>query len=119
MSAKTVPAYIDQAPEEQRTALRKIRAILRKHLPESHETLGPDGFAVYASEGHTVAGFASRADGPRLYIMVPGILDAYSGRLGPLRSEQESVCWRASDELTIAELERLADEMLAELAKWA
>ena len=47
--------------------------------------MSPNDFALYTIDGNWTAGFATRAKGPMLYIMVPEILDDFDDRLGRRR----------------------------------
>ena len=116
-SSKEVTAYIAGAPEEQRGALKKLRRMIRKHLPRAHEEIGASGFAVYVVDGNWVAGFATRKKGPMLYLMITAVLDEYSDRLGLLRSGKSCVDWKDSNHLPLRELEKLANEMLGAAAQ--
>ena len=35
--AKTVAAYLDELPEDRRSAISKVRAVVRKHLPKGYK----------------------------------------------------------------------------------
>ena len=117
LSSKEVTAYIASAPEAQRGSLRKLRTMIRRHLPGTHEEMGASGFAVYVIDGNWVAGFATRKKGPMFYLMITAVLDEYAERLGRLRSGKSCVAWKDSTHLPLPELEKLANEMLEAAAR--
>ena len=113
----TVDAYIATAPPAQRAVLSRLRALIRKHLSDAVESLGPNGFAVYTDDaGKWLAGFAWRNKGPVLYVMNASVLGRYAKQLGPLRSGKSCIDWRATKALSIEDLTRLAEQMLRETA---
>ncbi len=112
MSNHHVDPYISEAPTTQQEALREMRGMIRSALPHADEGLSPNGFAVYTVDGAWMAGFATRAKCPMLYIMADGVLDRYEDRLGPLRSGRSCIQYRASRALSMDELRDLAREML-------
>jgi uncharacterized protein YdhG (YjbR/CyaY superfamily) len=108
-----VKAYIDNAPEDQRDTLKKLRAMIVSALPDAEEVV-ESGFPVYKVAGEWTAGWATRKKGPMLYIMVQSVLDKYEDRLGKLRSGKSCIEFRETKDLPIATLTKLAEQMLIE-----
>ena len=117
--AREVTAYIDSAPEEQRPVLVDLRRRIKRQLPKLKEQMSPNGFALYTVGEEWVAGFAYRKKRVMLYIMQQAVLDAHENTLGKLRSGKSCVVWKASKDLTLPELEELADQMLREAGEAA
>jgi uncharacterized protein YdhG (YjbR/CyaY superfamily) len=112
-----VDTYIEHAPDRQRPVLEKLRAKIKRHIPDAVEEISPNGFPVYTIGGEWIAGFATRDKGPMLYIMAGGVLDRHADELGNLRSGQSCIEWKDAKHLPLEELDKLADLMLDEAAK--
>ncbi|MHC4953892.1 MAG: DUF1801 domain-containing protein [Planctomycetota bacterium] len=110
---KEIEAYILDAPEEQRDALRRIHDKIAAEMPDV-EPISPNGFPVWTIDGEWCAGFASRKKGVMLYVMVSSVLDRYAEKLGRLRTGRGCVEWKASKTLSLEELDALADVMIRE-----
>lgn len=116
MNATSVEQYIGAAQPEQQSTLCELRNMIQAALPEAHEDIGSSGFPVYTDGNNAwLAGFASRAKGPMLYIMAGGVLDRYASRLGKLRSGKSCIEWRGSDDLPLEELRGLAQQILRDV----
>lgn len=111
-----VDQFVARAPAAQRSTLVELRRMIRQHLPHAEETLGSSGFPVYTVGGSGMAGFSSRKKGPMLYVMAPGVLDAFADRLGRLRSGRSCVEWRETADMTLDRLRQLAGEILDRVA---
>lgn len=108
-----VAAYLENAPSDQRPVLVELREMIRSAMPDAVEDFR-SGFPVYLINGCWAAGFASRAKGPMLYIMAPGVLDAWAPKLGALRSGKSCVDFKATKSTTLDELRAMAAAMLAD-----
>jgi len=111
-----VAAYLDRAPEEQRPVLLELRSMIAAALPGAEEAV-ESGFPVYKLHGGWVAGFASRKQGPMLYIMRSAVLDAHAEKLGDLRTGKSCLIYRPTAELSAVALKRLAKQMLREASQ--
>ncbi len=85
MAAKptTVKAYMDSLPEDRRKALRKVRAVVNKHLPKGYKEgmqygmpgwfvphrIYPDGYHCDPKQPVPFAGLASQKNYMSLYLM--------------------------------------------------
>ncbi len=77
--AKTVAAYLDELPEDRRSAIAKVRDVVRKHLPKGYteEMQGMIVWAIplktypdtYNGQPLCVAGLASQKNYNSLYLM--------------------------------------------------
>ena len=114
MPAKAVlDAYIEDAPEDQRAALRSLRKKIERVLP-GVDPIMPNGFPVWTIDGQWCCGFATRKKGPMMYVMVSSVLDRHAETLGRLRSGRSCVEFKASRTLTLDELDALADVLYRE-----
>lgn len=115
---KDVDAYIAAAPEEHQAQLKKLRAAIRKALPAAEETI-ESKMPVYKVNGEWFSAIAWRAKGVMFYICRIAVVDAFADRLGKHRSGKSCIEMKPSKALNAAQLDALAVEMLAELAKLA
>jgi uncharacterized protein YdhG (YjbR/CyaY superfamily) len=77
--APTVDAYIDEAPEDRREALGKLRALCRTHLPGFEEAM-VYGMAGYSRDGVVEVAFANQKNNLALYILRTDVLNPYRDR---------------------------------------
>lgn len=112
-----VTAYLTYvAPPTQRAILRRMRAAIRKALPQAEECF-ESKMPVYKVNGQWAAGFAARSKCPMLYVMDSELLDQHAERLGRLRSGKSCLDLRETKALPLAELEKLAVELVRELGR--
>lgn len=112
---KDVDAYLALAPEEQRALLERLRRMIREALPHARECF-ESKMPAYTVNGAWTAGFATRAKGAMFYVMDTRLLDEYAGVLGRHRSGRSCVEMRASRQMSLAQLESIAAEILGKLA---
>lgn len=74
--ANTVDAYIDEAPEERRAALAKIRGLCREHLPGFIESMA-HGMVGYTRDDVVEVAFANQKNNLALYILRTDVLNPY------------------------------------------
>lgn len=79
-SAKTVPAYLEEAPAERKAALTQLRALCRKHLKGFKEAMQYGG-PCYSRNGVVEVGFASQKHFIGLYILRTDVMKAHADRL--------------------------------------
>jgi uncharacterized protein YdhG (YjbR/CyaY superfamily) len=70
-----VDSYLAAQPAEVRAALVKVRAAMRRALPDSVEAI-KYGMPAYLVEGRAVASFAGWKTQYALYIVAPALFDA-------------------------------------------
>jgi hypothetical protein len=109
---REVDTYLAAAPETQQPLLVKIRALIRKLLPDAVEDF-QSRMPVYTVNGQWTAGFATRKKCPMLYVMNAAVLDAHAGTLGKLRSGNTCVEMRLAEKESLA----LAKQLLTALAQ--
>lgn len=113
-AASRIDAYIAEAPPDQRPILARWRGMIERTLPGLTPTIA--GFPVYTRRDAWVVGLATRAKGPMLYVMHPGVLDRFEPRLGRLRSGKSCVDFKPRKGLDEAELWAIAQETLDDIA---
>ena len=110
-----VDQYLDEAPEPQRSTLRRLRALLTSILPDAEEGMSY-GLPAFKVDGKAVAGYAHAKkhcsyfphSGSVLDQVEPGLLEGYDWAKGTLRFPVD----RVPDE---ALLRRLVEIRLGEL----
>ena len=78
--AKDVTTYIEEAPAERQTVLRKLRELCRTHLTgfiENMEYGGP----TYSRDGEVEVGFTSQKHFIGLYILRTDVMNAHKDQL--------------------------------------
>lgn len=110
---KEISAYIENAPENHRPAMKEIDAIIRGELPGADIELG-SGFPVYTINGKWVSGFATRKKGVMFYLMNSAVLDKYDKELGRLRTGRSCIEYRVTKVLSIERLQEIMRMMLNE-----
>lgn len=111
-----VEAFLAAAPEDQRAVLKRLRALIRKSIPQATECF-TNGMAVY-TVGETnrwTAGFGSRKSCPMFYVMSSSHLDRFAAELGKSRTGKSCVAMAPTKALSLPQLEILAARILAEL----
>lgn len=78
--AKTVTEYLLEVPQERFAALKKLRALCRKHLRGFKETMEYD-MPSYWREGIAEVGFASQKHFIAFYILRTDVMNAYADQL--------------------------------------
>lgn len=107
--AKTVAAYLKELPDDRRKALSKLRAMIRKTLPNAVEDMryGMPGYF----QGDNVCGLASQKGYMALYLCVAGAFDAHRSRLGKLNCGKCCIRFRTLDELPLDVVQDILDEV--------
>jgi uncharacterized protein YdhG (YjbR/CyaY superfamily) len=75
-SAKTVPAYLKEAPPGRRAALKQLRALCRATLTGFKESMAYGG-PTYSRNGVVEVGFASQKNFIGLYILRTDVMLAH------------------------------------------
>ena len=75
-SAKTVPAYLKEAPEGRKAALKQLRDLCRATLTGFKESMNYGG-PCYSRNGVTEVGFASQKHFIALYILRTDVMNAH------------------------------------------
>lgn len=112
-----INAYLKHiVPPEQQPILRRMRAAIRKALPQAEECF-ESKMPIYKINGQWAAAFAARSKCPMLYLMDSELLDQHAARLGRVRSGKSCIDLRSTKTLPLSELENFAVELLTELAR--
>ena len=104
-SATTVPEYLAELPADRQAALKKVRSVIRKVIPQAKETM-QHGMAAYELNG-LLCGLASQKNHMALYVCEPEIVDAHRAALGKLNCGKGCIRFRKVDDLpldTIADI---------------
>lgn len=111
-----VDAFIADAPEEQRALLKRLRALIRKALPQAEECF-TNGMPVYTlgEAQRWTAGFGSRKNFAMFYVMNSAHLDRYDAELGRSRTGKSCVAMAPTKTHSLAQLEELAARILASI----
>ena len=75
-SAKTVPAYLKEAPESRRAALKQLRELCRTTLTGFKESMRYGG-PCYSRNGVVEVGFASQKHFIGLYILRTDVMNSH------------------------------------------
>ena len=75
-SAKTVPAYLKEAPESRRAALKQLRELCRTTLTGFKESMQYGG-PCYSRNGVVEVGFASQKHFIGLYILRTDVMNSH------------------------------------------
>jgi uncharacterized protein YdhG (YjbR/CyaY superfamily) len=111
-----VDAFLAAAPEDQRAVLKRLRALIRKSIPQARECF-TNGMAVYTvgAARTWTAGFGSRKNCAMFYVMSSSHLDRFDAELGKRRTGKSCIAMAPAKALPLSQLEALAARILAEL----
>jgi len=108
--AKTVEAYIKEAPEERQAALAKLRSACREMLTGHTESM-EYGMPGYNREGEEISvAFASQKNYISLYILREEVLNQFRERLSGLNLGKGCIRYRKPEQIDFG----IVREMLAE-----
>jgi len=104
--ASDVQSYIDEAPEERQPALKKLRALCRKHLKGYEETI-EYGMPVYKRNGAMEISFASQKQYVAFYVLRKDVLDEFRESLVASSIGKGCVRFAKPDQIDFGAVERL------------
>ena len=107
-NATTVPEYLAELPEDRQTALKKVRNLIKKTVPEAKESM-QHGMASYDLNGMLCA-LASQKNHMALYVCEAEIVDAHRSALGKLNSGKGCIRFRRLDELPLDAITEILEE---------
>jgi len=108
--AKTVNAYLQEAPEERQTALAKLRSLCVEILDGYSESM-EYGMPGYKREGEEISvAFASQKNYISLYILREDVLDKFREQLSGLNLGKGCIRYRKPEQIDF----QVVREMLAE-----
>jgi uncharacterized protein YdhG (YjbR/CyaY superfamily) len=96
--ARTVAAYIDEAPSERRAALRLLRRLCREELSDFKETL-EYGMPSYVRDGVVEVGFASQKAYISLYVLRTEVFEANRDQFGGLSIGKGCIRFRRPEQI--------------------
>jgi uncharacterized protein YdhG (YjbR/CyaY superfamily) len=113
--ATSVPDYLAELPDDRRTALTKLRSVLRKAAPDAKEAMA-HGMPSYELNGMLYA-LASQKNHMALYVCEPEIVDAHREALGKLNSGKGCIRFRRLEELPVDAIAAIVREAHAKRRK--
>jgi uncharacterized protein YdhG (YjbR/CyaY superfamily) len=108
--ATTVPAYLDEVPEDRREALEMIRSMIVDLAPEAVEGM-EYGMPTYSLDGFLFA-FASQKNYMALYLSDTDLLETYRQRFGKLNLGKSCIRFRKLEDLPLEVTRELLQEAL-------
>jgi uncharacterized protein YdhG (YjbR/CyaY superfamily) len=102
-----VDSYLAAQPAEVRTALVKVRAAMRRALPDSVEAI-KYGMPAYLVEGRAVASFAGWKTHYALYIVAPALFEAIAKDLVGRDASKGIIRFELDEPVPKSVVERLA-----------
>ena len=106
--ATTVPAYLDEVPEDRREALEKIRTMISSLVPQATESM-EYGMPTYFLDGFLFA-LASQKQYMALYISDTDLLEEYRNKFVKLNLGKSCVRFRKLQDLPLDVTEELLQE---------
>ncbi|CAN5827885.1 DUF1801 domain-containing protein [soil metagenome] len=106
--AKTVDAYLAELPDDRRTALSTLRALIKKIAPTATESMmyGMPGFSLGQD---TLCGLASQKHYMALYIC-DGTVDKYRADLGKLNCGKGCIRFRKWEDLPLGAIKGILQD---------
>jgi uncharacterized protein YdhG (YjbR/CyaY superfamily) len=102
-----VDSYLAAQPDEVRAALVKVRAAMRRALPDSVEAI-KYGMPAYLVEGRAVASFAGWKTQYALYIVAPALFEAIAKDLVGRDASKGIIRFELDESVPESVFERLA-----------
>ena len=103
----SVAGYIAAQPKPARSALRKVRAAIRKALPEAHETISYN-IPTYKLDSRAALYFASFKAHYSLYPASDALIAAIKGARGPHRIENRTIRFPLDTDVPVNLIGRIA-----------
>ena len=107
-SATTVPEYLAELPADRQTALKKVRSVIQKAVPQATESM-QHGMAAYDLKGLLCA-LASQKNHMALYVCEADVVDAHRDSLGKLNSGKGCIRFAKLDELPLDAISHILKE---------
>jgi uncharacterized protein YdhG (YjbR/CyaY superfamily) len=97
--AKTVAAYLEALPADRRAALKTLRALIKKTVPQASEGM-EYGMPTYTQDD-VLCAFASQKNYMALYICAGDAVEVHRAELGKLSCGKGCIRFRKLDELPL------------------
>jgi uncharacterized protein YdhG (YjbR/CyaY superfamily) len=111
----TIDEYLADVPEEQRTALEKLRKAIQAAVPKAEECISY-GLAAFKLNGKPIAGFGASAKHCAYYPMSGSIVDALADELKDYDTSKGTIRFTADEPLPAALVRKLIKARIAEIA---
>lgn len=98
-SATTVPEYLAELPADRQTALKKVRSVIKKAVPQAKESM-QHGMAAYNLNGLLCA-LASQKNYMALYMCDADVVEAHRNALAKLNCGKGCIRFGKLDELPL------------------
>ena len=111
---KSVEAYFESLPAEQREPLQKLRETIAAAAPEAEEgiTYGMPGFLL---GGKGFAGYMAFKDHYSFFPMSPGAIDAHRSELGDRVTGKGTISFDYGERLPVALVKKVVKTRLTEV----
>jgi uncharacterized protein YdhG (YjbR/CyaY superfamily) len=110
----TIDAYLASVPGARRTALRKLRKMIRSVVPKAEECISY-GIPAFRFRGAVVAGFCARREGCSYFPFSGSTLGTLADQLGGYERTKSSLHFLPGQPLPAKLVRRLVKARLAEL----
>jgi uncharacterized protein YdhG (YjbR/CyaY superfamily) len=112
---QSVDEYVASRPETVQPALRKVRAAIRKALPNAEETISYQ-IAAYKMDGRVVIFFAGWKDHYSIYPAIGGLVDAFRTELAGYQLSKGTIRFPLTEPVPAGLIGRLAKFRAEEVA---
>ncbi|HET7745686.1 MAG TPA: DUF1801 domain-containing protein [Vicinamibacteria bacterium] len=112
MTKATVDAYIARQPAVAQSALRRVRAIIRKVLPDAEETISY-GIPAYKQDGRAVVYFAGWKHHWSLYPVTEAVRAKLGAALDAYELSKGTVRFPLAEPVPVRLVERIVRELAA------
>ena len=115
-AATTVADYLAELPAERKTALTKLRAVIRKAAPDAVDAMryGMPGLEL---DGEGLCGFASQKNYMAFYFAATEIVEAHRDELGKLSCGKSCIRFRKLEELPLETISAMVKKLAAKRRK--
>jgi uncharacterized protein YdhG (YjbR/CyaY superfamily) len=117
-SFRSVDAYIASQPETAQAALKRVRAIIRKALPEAEEVISYQ-IPAYKLSGGAVVYFAGWKHHFSIYPASAALVKAFKAELAPYELSKGTIRFPLGEQVPAKLIERIAKFRAKEVAERA
>lgn len=110
-NATTVPEYLAELPTDRQAALKKVRSVIKKAVPQAKESM-QHGMAAYDLDGLLCA-LASQKNHMALYVCEAEVVEAHRESLGKLNSGKGCIRFAKLEELPLGAISEILQEAAA------
>ena len=113
---QSVDDYMEAQPEALQAALRRVRAAIRKALPDAEEGIAYN-MPAYRQHGGVAIYFAGWKQHYSLYAASGAIVAAFGKELAPYKVQKGTISFPLSEPVPVKLIERIAKFRAKEVAK--